>query len=359
MKSTRRGFLTGLLAAGAVPSATWADAGNPTWLSAARNRDGNYVLAGLASDDSQRFSIALPGRGHAATAHPTRPEAIAFARRPGTFALVIDCAAGREIARLEAPDGRHFYGHGVFSKDGNLLFTPENDYDNGVGIIGVWDRAAHWARVGEFSSGGTGPHEIIRLPDQDILVVANGGIETHPDTGRAKLNIPDMRPNLSYLSTTGQILDQVEPEETEYMNSLRHLAVRADGLVACALQWQGERFAAPPLLALHRQGEALNFAQATEAQHQQMHGYGGSVSFSGDGSQIAVTSPRGGVLQVFDADGAFYHQHHLPDVCGVAPDRQGGFLVTAGTGDIARVQGTDLQIVSRHGVQWDNHLVPV
>lgn len=360
MQSTRRGFLAGMMAAGAVPATSWAEAGNPTYLAAARDSDGAYHLAGLAGDGAGRFSIPLPGRGHAATAHPKHPEAIAFARRPGTFALVIDCLAGREIARLDAPEGRHFYGHGVFSQDGNLLFTPENDYDNGVGVIGVWDRRAHWDRVGAFSSGGTGPHEISRLPGQDVLVVANGGIETHPETGRAKLNIPDMRPNLSYINANGHLLEQVEPPVADHMNSLRHLAVNADGLVACALQWQGDRFDAPALLAIHRQGGAVQFAMAPDAQHLQMQAYGGSVSFSGDGSHIAVTSPRGGVVQIFDREGAFLMQHSLEDVCGAAPATGAGFIVTTGTGEVAEIDaGGKYQKLSQHTRQWDNHLIAI
>lgn len=359
MQSTRRGFLAGLMSVGALPGASWAEAGNPAFLAAARDGADTYHLAGLASDGTQRFTIPLPGRGHAATAHPIHPEAIAFARRPGTFALVIDCIAGREIARLEAPERRHFYGHGVFSQDGNLLFTPENDYDNGTGMIGVWDRSAYWDRVGEFSSGGTGPHEITRLPGQNVLVVANGGIETHPETGRTKLNIPDMRPNLSYLSGAGHLLDQVDVPAEDHMNSLRHLAVNADGLVACALQWQGDRYDAPALLAIHRQGEALQFAIAPDAQHLQMQAYGGSVSFNGDGSQIAVTSPRGGIVQIFDQDGTFLMQHHLEDVCGVAPGNGAAFIVTTGTGEVAEVRSGTIRKLSQHARQWDNHLVAI
>ena len=56
---------------------------------------------------------------------------MAFARRPGTFALVIDCAEGREVARLHTPEGRHFYGHGAFTPDGGLLFTTENAIEDG------------------------------------------------------------------------------------------------------------------------------------------------------------------------------------------------------------------------------------
>ena len=91
---TRRGFLAGLFAASALPRLSWADAGDPCYLAAAKERDGGYALFGLDGQGRDLFRIALPDRGHAAAAHPVAPEAVAFARRPGTFALVIDCVTG-------------------------------------------------------------------------------------------------------------------------------------------------------------------------------------------------------------------------------------------------------------------------
>ena len=125
---SRRGFLAGLAAATLAPQPSWADAGSPAYLAAARGEDGSFVLYGLDGSGHRVFAVPLPSRGHAAAAHPSRPEAVAFARRPGTFALVIDCrSGGRLIARLAAPKGRHFFGHGAFSSDGTLLYTSEND----------------------------------------------------------------------------------------------------------------------------------------------------------------------------------------------------------------------------------------
>ena len=89
--TTRRSFLAGLLAAASAPSLSWADAGSPAYLAAAKEPSGTYALFGLAASGQDVFRIALPDRGHAAAAHPPAPEAVAFARRPGTFALVIDC----------------------------------------------------------------------------------------------------------------------------------------------------------------------------------------------------------------------------------------------------------------------------
>lgn len=347
-------FLSGLLAAGLAPRPTWADAGAPRYLAAAKAPDGTSRLHGLSGDGGPVFALALPARGHAAAAHPVRPEAVAFARRPGRFALVVDCRAGRVTARLEAPAGRHFYGHGAFSADGSTLFTTENDFDAARGRIGIWDADAGYRRVGEIGSGGLGPHDILRLPGGDVFAVANGGIETHPDAGRAKLNLATMRPNLSYISADGEVLEQVETDHR--LNSIRHLAARDDGTVAFAMQWQGDRAAAPPLLALHRRGRAPVALAAPNARA--MRGYAGSVAFSEDGGAVAITSPKGGALHVFGADGAFAAEIAAPDICGLAAG-PGGFMATTGAGlALSIAQGAAGRAV-RHAARWDNHLVAI
>ncbi|MEM7491317.1 MAG: DUF1513 domain-containing protein, partial [Pseudomonadota bacterium] len=122
----RRSFLAGSTAALTAPA--WAALGDPAFLAAGRRPDGRFALHGLRADGAVAFRLPLPARGHAAAAHPTRPLAVAFARRPGTFALVIDCAEGREVRRLHAPDGRHFQGHGAFLDGGRVLATTENAY---------------------------------------------------------------------------------------------------------------------------------------------------------------------------------------------------------------------------------------
>ena len=60
-------------------------------------------------------------------------------------------------------------------------------------------------------SGGIGPHEILRLPGARLLAIANGGIHTRPDTGREKLNLDTMRPNLTLMDEDGD--DEIDFEE--------------------------------------------------------------------------------------------------------------------------------------------------
>jgi uncharacterized protein len=356
---TRRGFLATALVTALIPRATWADAGAPGYLAAARMPDGAYRLFGLDAGGGAIFSLALPDRGHAAAAHPVRPEAVAFARRPGTFAIVLDCAAGREVAALSAPEGRHFYGHGAFTRDGDLLLTTENDLATGAGRLGIWDARRRYVRVGEIGSGGEGPHDIARLPGSDTFVIANGGIETHPDSGRTPLNLATMRSSLAYLTADGGVIERVDLAPELRLNSIRHLALRDDGLVAFAMQWQGDAAERPALLGLHRRGGAARLLQAPEPLHGRMDNYAGSVSFSGAATRIAISSPRGSMVQVFDAEtGVFVDRLEAADVCGLNACGA-GFVASTGTGLVTRFGAPDLGGPAQHAVNWDNHLVRV
>ncbi len=357
MQAGRRRFIVGLLATGLVPKPTWADAGSPFFLSAAALPNGTYMLCGIGADLNITFQLPLPARGHAAAAHPLKPEAVAFARRPGKFAVVIDCMTGVQKAILNAPASRHFYGHGAFSSDGSLLYTTENDYDEGRECIGVWDAAGGYTRIGEWNSGGVGPHDIKRLPNSDVLVVANGGIDTHPDSGRTKLNSPTMKTNLSYVKD-GSVVEIVELLPEMHKNSIRHLAVAHDGGVAFGMQWQGDGVPSS-LVGHHRLGEQAVLMRASSNQMRDMQGYIGSIAFAENGRTIAATSPRGGKVQYFSAITASTSDTQtIPDVCGIAAT-PGGFLLTSGTGMLLSLGGSFPERSRVAQMHWDNHLIPI
>ncbi|MGH1577010.1 DUF1513 domain-containing protein [Planktotalea sp.] len=351
----RRQFLSGLLAAGLIPRPTWADAGSPAYLSAAAKANGSFVLCGISDALDIIFEIPLPARAHAASAHPKRPEAVAFARRPGTFAVVIDCRSGRPVSSLETPKGRHFYGHGAFSANGDFLFTTENDYEMGRGRIGVWDASAGYKRIVEIESGGIGPHDIKRLANSDTLVVANGGIDTHPESGRSKLNIPTMRPNLAYIEN-GNVVEDVRLAPELNKNSIRHLAVSDTGAVAFAMQWQGGGVV-EALVGLHKREAPVKLFKPGRESMRSLDGYIGSIAISEDGETIAATSPRGGVLHRYSAAEARLDKViELADVSGIAAT-SAGFTATTGAGKIARVDGPRLNVRAIDAFKWDNHLI--
>ncbi len=354
--TTRRAFLASLVAASTTPRLGWAAVGNPAYIAAAKTPAGDHVIAGFDTMGALRFLQLLPARGHAGAAHPHRAEAVAFARRPGYYALVIDVASGQVRHELTPPEGRQFNGHGVYIDDGATLLTIEQMAEGSAGRIGVWDVGAGYLRVGEFATHGIGPHDVRLMPDGRTLVVANGGIETDP-TDRTKLNISDMQPSLAYLSLAGDLLEEVRLDAELHQSSIRHLALRDDGLVGFAMQWEGEPGMAWPLLGLHRRGAPPLLAETPLADALAMDGYAGSIAFSADGSEVAITSPRGGRLHRFSPEGVFLGAQLREDVCGLAA-HPGGLIASDGFGGLIVVDDDGARPLALYeDLAWDNHIV--
>lgn len=332
-------------------------------LSARSDGAGGYRVTGLDATGRIALDQALPERGHGLALHPDGRQAVCLARRPGDFLLVLDLATGEGMALHHTPADRHCDGHGVFSADGLLLYTTENAIDSGEGRIGIWDAADGYRRLGELPSHGLDPHELLLAPDGEQLIVANGGILTRPETGRAKLNLETMQPSLVYLDRRdGRLRAEQRLAPELHRLSIRHLALGRDGTVCAALQYEGPAQDRPPLVAFHRPGQDLEPVAAPPEIQAAMCNYCGSVAADPSGDWFAVSAPRGNLICFWGADGGFRGSTPVTDGCGVAPgDAPGTFYLSSGTGSLyrhdcntgatARLPGPPTE-----GIQWDNHL---
>jgi hypothetical protein len=124
-----------------------------------------------------------------------------------------------------------------------------------------------------------------------------------------------------------------------------------------ALQWEGDPRRVVPLAAMHRRGEALRLIDHPDTA--QLKHYGGSVAVSGNGSEFAVTGPKGGHVLYFDAiSGAPAGSEGLIEASGVARDGSGLAITLAGGIGHRRAGLTTIRPVE-DGWSWDNHLVPI
>ncbi len=301
-------------------------------------------------------------RGHQAIASSDGRFLVSVARRPDTQLLIEDLKTGQH-AFVDADKGRHYYGHGLFTPDGRWFYAPENDYNNARGVIGKYDVAAGFKKVDEWDSYGIGPHQIAFLPQQKdehpVMVVANGGIETHPDYPRIKLNTETMRPNLSYLNDKGELLDQVEPPH--FQLSLRHLDVAPDGQVWVGAQYQGEVFESPNLIFSHRMGDALQPVEAPAELWPQLDGYIASLSCHQTQDTVCITAPRANTATFWQrSTSKLIRTQQLSDCAGACAHPQlPVYYISSGNGDLTGFDaGTGEQLWQQHfsGIHWDNHL---
>lgn len=318
-----------------------------------------YGAAALDESGAVRFATATPGRAHGVVPHPTRAEAVAFARRPGRWFLPLSLTDGTAGTPVAAPEDRRFTGHGAFSADGRLLYVAEDDVPAEAGAIGLYDAMDGYRRLGSLPTHGLGPHELIAIAGGSVLAVANGGVITHPDTGRAKLNLDEMDASLTYVeAATGRLLDKVRLPADCANLGIRHIAALPDGGVAFGTQDERPTGELQPLVGSHRPGSgAVRLFETPDEVLMRLEGYIGSVAT--EGSLVAASSPKGGLIGVWDgASGQWQGSVAIADGCGIAPCGD-GFLATSGLGQVETVHGRPAGGYGGRVVpafRWDNHL---
>jgi len=323
--------------------------------SAIQRKGGGYAAALLTETGELVSSIDLPDRGHDITWSRSTGQAVVFARQPGTFAVAFDVSGKAPPRTLTSSEGRHFYGHGAFSPDGRLLYATENDFEQARGVVGLFDATDGYRRVGEFDTFGTGPHDMLLTPDGTTLVIANGGIETHPDFGRAELNLESMDPSISFVDVrTGERIGQLRLDAGLHQLSIRHMTFDQSGRVWFGCQFRGADALTPQLLGYATREGKIGLVELPPEVLGALRNYVGSVAASADGSRIAASSPEGDVVLVLDAMTTHVlGTTGLEDGCGIAPDGA-GFVASSGQGaltgvDIARAE-------RRYDFGFDNHL---
>ncbi len=356
--------LGGLSTWALLPRTAQATAANPrpnnathttsTTLAAAWEAQGSFHIGLLSAAGLQlrvQAALEVPSRPHGVVALPDG-SVLAVARRPGDW--MVRWHPGRNTAPLwrwqtaEAafPD-RTFNGHVLAGPDGQTLYTTETDVETGTSLVGVRD-ARTLEKVAEWPTHGIDAHELIwdlqgtsgtsGTPRAPTLIVANGGVPTAPETGRAKRDMHRMDSSLVRLDgTTGELLGQWRLDDPRL--SLRHLAWNPAGTVlGIALQAEHDdpalRHAAPVHArfdgqALHAEPQVGNAAQTGAKAPKEapvppiqaptnLQGYGGSIVATPEG--WAVSCPKAGCAVLFNAQGLRTGQIALAEVCALASD---------------------------------------
>lgn len=365
MAIDRRSVLLGTLTA--VAAQPWAsriaaavEQSRPVYAAAAKTADGQYAIVLLDGEGRPLRQVALSDRGHDIAVDRPGGRAVAFARRPGTFAVAFDTGNDAPPQIIAAIEGRHFFGHGAFSADGRLLYASENEIATGEGVIGIYDTARGFRRIGEHRSFGMGPHEIILMGDGVTLAVANGGIDTTPEAGRENLNVETMQASLAFINAkTGDLIARHDLSGGLQRLSIRHLATDNGGNVWFGGQWQGDAAETPELVGFAACDKPLRMMAPAAPLGLALKGYIGSMAASAGGDIIAASAPKAGRAIYLDASsGRFIGETAVKDVCGIAAGAGSGFALTSGFGTFRIERPAEAVLSSRDldGIAFDNHL---
>lgn len=353
----RRQFITASLACLSL-AACGSSKSQAVYLSASTDANGQHYATALNADGQLYGKIPLPNRAHQAIMAPNGYTGIYISRRPDKQLYIIDWHQKKHIATINAETQHHFYGHGVFTHDGKHLLTTENFYQKdrhaGQGKIVVRE-TQNYTIVDEYNSGGIGPHQLALLSD-NTLVVANGGIQTHPSQPRKKLNLDTMQSNISYLQS-GKLIDQQTLHNRH--SSLRHLAISDNNTVVIGVQQQANSDC-DSLIYTSRVHQTLTPVAMPQSLIIKNQHYTASISCAKQGPHAAISCPKGGQLVFINTESNTINAiQTLRDAAGVCTHQDHpGFVVSSGLGSLHyyTIQGQHQGRLSHHPYQWDNHL---
>lgn len=318
---------------------------------------GGYGLAALDEGGRIVWSASTPARGHTVEVSPDGRLCALIDRKPGAAITLCAPGDGATLRKIVAPDGWHFGGHAVFDAGGTRLYATESRDADQAGRIAVFD-LPEGNRIGEFSSGGIEPHELVWTVPDRVLAIGNGGLVDRLATeGEADSN-------LTFIDAdTATLQFDLRLDEDLASLSIRHLARAADGAIVFGMQDQDPATDWRPLVGVVAEGDT-QLLEMPRTELIKLRGYCGSVAIDRFGTIAAATSPHGGVAALWNVpERRYLGSVELRDGCGIAAAQEPGqFVFTSGAGtrvliDAAhRVSARILEQPTDGLPLWDNHL---
>jgi len=316
------------------------------------------VLAPQGSPTRQVLSqIQTPTRPHGMS-QALDGSLLSVARRPGDWLLHWQ-PDGTVLRWHWIETDRAFNGHVLHSPDGRLVFTTETDLETGLGWIGVRD-GRNLQKITEWATHGLDPHELTWAPagvfQQEVIMVANGGIPSRPETGRMKRDLNRMDPSLTALDArTGNRLGQWRLADPRL--SIRHLAWHrhANGHTTLGLALQAEHDdpavkQGAPILAVWTPSAGLKLADLSPSP---LAGYGGSIVSTTDG--FAVSAPKSHAVGRWQVNGHWLQAHSQREACALAPHDNGLWVGGLHQATWWHAETATAITLADAGMQIDNH----
>lgn len=365
---SRRFFLQGGLSIGAMAAlGAYHYPRRPSWSSK------NLVLGAIRSPDAEgpHFvglidielggveKIEVPFAAHGFAVDPKRPgRVIAYPHDPENRACEIDLLQKVVLSQITCPTSRHFYGHGTFSPDGRYLFSTENDYIKGRGLISIRDGPS-LAPIGELPSFGVDPHEMVFISDGRTVAIANGGLKTDPRIEDGQKVLEPVESSLVLVDIQSQKpLVKWVPENPNL--SFRHLAVLPNDELAISVQDKGFGRGVGSLLYKLNQNRELTGFQFSSPLRSAAHHHSLSVA-SWREDLIALTSPNGDLVTVWDKrEQDFIRDFSISRASGVAVASE-KLVISSHSGGLYVVEGDDeepmvLKSAQLSNAHWGAHL---
>ena len=273
---------------------------------------------------------------HGFAQNPHRPNHIWAIEKWGTAAAEVDIEQKKVVATLQSPKDTQFFGHGLFSPAGDVLFIVREDMRTGKGHFIGYD-ATNYKPVLDYQVTPGGLHESRMLPDGTFLVASNGAPVIFRNGEFVKTELIENSSLVHVDSKTGKILDKKFIGDTGQI--LGHFLVTNNGTIVAL---------SSPRRDSGQKGGAIYFGHIGKTGLQRIRwgkdiddrlsGEMLSVAVSETDNVAVVTNPTSSMMLFVDIrEGEFIGAIHQ-NAHGVSFDRDLGRFLATGT-ELSAVNG--------------------
>jgi uncharacterized protein len=252
--------------------------------------------------------IPLEFSGHGIAVHPTRPREAVLLEKRGRGGCAVDLAQRRVVRPIAPMDGHAFYGHGAYSREGDLLFVVETQLGSDQGSVSIRNSRT-FAVLGTLPTYGKAPHDCHLVDGGRILVITNGG---------GPFGSP-LLPSVTFIDVkSGALIERHEVLDCN--RNAGHVAV-AENREFAAVSAPRDGLPAETSLggvSLRRRGQPWVHMVAPSVVTSRLVGESLSVAIHGPSRTVVATHPDGGLITFWSFDqGGLIGRLELPGPRGV------------------------------------------
>jgi hypothetical protein len=380
MSSTRRAFIT--IGAGSILIPFFSkifDWGVP---------EKGYIIGGKSLDDfsgpkaifmdleNKSFKYFPVDKGvHSIVQKPSEPNKFFFfCQKPRDVCTEIELLGDSYYSQaITTKQGRYFYGHGAYTRDGKKMYCTENDYKNGRSLIVVRE-TERFQVIDEFEQGLNSPHDMCFLNDGKTLAIANGGIKEYLGSNNHVITTPDR------LISSLTLVD-AETKKTKLQivgddhYSIRHLYKSPGGELAFISIYKGieeddklkpKSYPHIPMVGILYPNNEIVYMEMIPRVIELMKFHTLSVILSVKHQFIAVSTFKGGVVTFWNSkNGKFLKTMTLAAPCGLCLSYDESYIyVTSLMGSFYSISSKTLELCGTRAeadpninLRWSSHLL--
>lgn len=272
-------------------------------LDALTNRD-------LPAEARRARLINLDFFAHGVSPHPRYPHKAVLFEKHGKGCCEVDLAKGEVTQAITTEKDRQFYGHGVFSHDGMVMYCTEVVLsEKKRGVIMIRDSSSY-SILDEFPSHGTSPHDCVLIDGGRTLMITNGG---------DKFDINNSPPSLTFVDVKSQKLLEKLEFETPRINA-GHVAITAKREIAVVSAMRdGLPVDSTGAVSFRSGSDAMCTMMEPAEVTARMKGETLSVAIHEESGTVGVTNPDGNLVTFWNMrERKFIRGHDLKMARGIA-----------------------------------------